>query len=249
MRLSCKKLLGLGLALAMTATIIPAGVTKAADVVTQIEIDPGVTNYADGDEPFITPTIHDGRLEINYLAWVCEADKTYVMGNDLSDPYATEGYSKFEKFEAGKTYDYVLSAALKKSTGSFSSDVKHVVFQDAKITITEDDSYYYATGILTTITPGTEGGLSDITEENTINVKKKVTLKYKTKKQTYKLNASCAAASKLTYQSNNKKIKVNAAGKVTIPAKWKGTVKITVKSPEDGLYQPSKAVVTIKVKK
>lgn len=250
MRRIVKKMLGLGMAVALVVGIVPLGTAKAADVIEEIEIDPGFDGYAAGDEPFITPTIHDDRLEINYLAWVCEADKTYAIGSELIDPYAKFGYTKFTTFEAGKTYDLVLSAAVKKEVGSFSENVKHIVFQDAKMTLSETETYYIATGTLESITPTESGGLETIKEENKITVKKtKVTLKYKKKKQTYKLGATSVGNSVLTYKSNNKKIKVSASGKVTIPAKWKGTVKITIKSPDDSLYTASKLVVTIKVKK
>lgn len=251
MRRIVKKMLGLGMAVALVVGIVPLGTAKAADVIEEIEIDPGFDGYAAGDEPFITPTIHDDRLEINYLAWVCEADRTYEISSEkMEDPYAIFGYTNFASFEAGKSYALVLSVAVKKKVGSFAENVKHVHFQDAEMTITENDTYYIATGTLETITPNESGGLETLKEENKITVKKtKVTLKYKKKKQTYKLGATSVGNSVLTYKSNNKKIKVSASGKVTIPAKWKGTVKITIKSPDDSLYTASKLVVTIKVKK
>ncbi|MBQ3783985.1 MAG: hypothetical protein II838_11170 [Lachnospiraceae bacterium] len=244
------KLLGLGMAVAMAVSIIPLGTVKAADVIDVIEIDPGFNGYADGDEPFITPTIHDDRLEINYVAWVCEADKTYAIGNDLSDPYADQGYTMFTKFENGKTYDLVLSSAVRKDVGSFAENVKHIVYNTVPMTLSEDETYYYATGTLESITVSEGGGLETIKEENKITVKKKkVSLKYDKKKQKYKLGASCVGKSKLTYKSNDKKVKVSEKGVVTIPAKWKGTVKITIKSPDDSLYTASKLTVTITVKK
>ena len=47
------------------------------------------------------------------------------------------------------------------------------------------------------------------------------------KAQSFKLNAK-ATSGKLTYKSNNKNVKVDANGKVTIAKKFKGTAIITV---------------------
>ena len=52
---------------------------------------------------------------------------------------------------------------------------------------------------------------------------------------------------KLTYKSDNSKIKVSSKGKVTIAANYAGTAKITIKAASDGVYKEASTTVTVKV--
>ena len=82
--------------------------------------------------------------------------------------------------------------------------------------------------------------------DNTITAKD-IFKDYSTKKQTVKLNAKVNGGAKLTYTSNNKKVKVDGSGKVTIPAKFVGTVKLTIKSAETDKYRAATKTVTLTV--
>lgn len=50
------------------------------------------------------------------------------------------------------------------------------------------------------------------------------------KKQTWTIGAKASNGAKLTYSSSNSKVKVSSAGKVTVPKKFAGKVKITIKT-------------------
>lgn len=50
------------------------------------------------------------------------------------------------------------------------------------------------------------------------------------KKQTWTIGAKASNGAKLTYTSSNSKVKVSSAGKVTVPKKFAGKVKITIKT-------------------
>ena len=72
------------------------------------------------------------------------------------------------------------------------------------------------------------------------------TLSYSTKARTLTINAR-ATAGKITYKSNNSKVKVTSAGKVTIPAKFTGTVKITISTAGNSIYSTATKTITITV--
>lgn len=73
------------------------------------------------------------------------------------------------------------------------------------------------------------------------------TLKYSAKAQTITLKPK-ATAGKITYTSNNKKVKVSKKGKVTIAKKFTGKATITIKVTDKN-YKTATKKVTIKVKK
>ena len=50
------------------------------------------------------------------------------------------------------------------------------------------------------------------------------------KSQSWTIGAKASNGAKLTYKSNNAKVKVSSSGKVTVPKKFAGTVKITIKT-------------------
>ena len=83
--------------------------------------------------------------------------------------------------------------------------------------------------------------------------KNKITASNKTKtwskkKQTVKLGAKAKGGAKLSYKSNNKKVTVSSSGKVTIPAKFTGKVKITITSAKTTEYKKTTKTVTVTVK-
>lgn len=63
------------------------------------------------------------------------------------------------------------------------------------------------------------------------------------KSQSWTIGAKASNGAKLTYKSNNAKVKVSSSGKVTVPKKFAGTVKITIKTGK------TSKVVTLTVKK
>lgn len=63
------------------------------------------------------------------------------------------------------------------------------------------------------------------------------------KSQSWTIGAKASNGAKLTYKSNNAKVKVSSSGKVTVPKKFAGTVKSTIKTGK------TSKVVTLTVKK
>jgi hypothetical protein len=70
---------------------------------------------------------------------------------------------------------------------------------------------------------------------------------YSSKSQSFSIRAKCNSTGKLTYSSNNKSVKVNSAGKVTVKAKFIGKATITIKAAASGSYpaQTKKIKVTV----
>ena len=87
---------------------------------------------------------------------------------------------------------------------------------------------------------GSRKVLNKITASN----KTKVT---STKAQTFTLGAKALGGAKLTYKSNNKSVKVDKKGKVTIAKKFVGHATITITAAETKKYDPASKKVTITV--
>ena len=68
------------------------------------------------------------------------------------------------------------------------------------------------------------------------------------KTQTVKINAKVNDGAKLTYSSNNKSVKVNAKGKVTIARKFTGKAVITITAAETGKYKKTSTHITVTVR-
>ena len=68
------------------------------------------------------------------------------------------------------------------------------------------------------------------------------------KAQTVKVNAKVNAGAKLTYSSNNKSVKVNAKGKVTIAKKFTGKAVITITAAETNKYKKTSMHITVTVR-
>lgn len=75
------------------------------------------------------------------------------------------------------------------------------------------------------------------------------TVKASSRTQTVKLGVTVKGSNKISYSSSNRKIKVSSKGVVTIPAKFVGTVTITIKASETTIYKAALKRVTVKVKK
>lgn len=82
---------------------------------------------------------------------------------------------------------------------------------------------------------------------NTITVEN-VTKTASTKAQTVKLGAKAKESAKLTYQSDNKSVKVDKNGKVTIAKNFVGKATITVTAAATKTYQATTKKVTVTVK-
>ena len=68
------------------------------------------------------------------------------------------------------------------------------------------------------------------------------------KTQTVKINAKVNDGAKLTYSSNNKSVKVNAKGKITIARKFTGKAVITITAAETGKYKKTTTHITVTVR-
>ena len=68
------------------------------------------------------------------------------------------------------------------------------------------------------------------------------------KPQTVKINTKVNDGAKLTYSSNNKSVKVNAKGTVTIAKKFTGKAVITITAAETGKYKKTSTHITVTVR-
>lgn len=68
---------------------------------------------------------------------------------------------------------------------------------------------------------------------------------YSTSKQSFSIGAKAKESAKLSYSSDNKKVTVSSAGKVTIAAKFIGTATITIKSAATTNYNATSKKITI----
>ena len=72
-------------------------------------------------------------------------------------------------------------------------------------------------------------------------------IKQQRKLQSFTINAKQAGDAKLTYSSNNKNVKVNSSGKVTIAKGFIGTATITITAKETAGYKAASKKITITV--
>lgn len=68
------------------------------------------------------------------------------------------------------------------------------------------------------------------------------------KGQTVNINAKVNGGAKLTYSSNNKSVKVNAKGKITIAKKFVGKAVITITAAETATYNKTSRRITVTVR-
>lgn len=69
------------------------------------------------------------------------------------------------------------------------------------------------------------------------------------KKYRFKLNAKTNSNAKLKYKSNNKNIRVNYKGIITVKKNYYGKAKITLSTKETGIYRAKKKTITVRIKK
>lgn len=88
--------------------------------------------------------------------------------------------------------------------------------------------------------------LTKVLDANTITAANK-TLTAKNAVQTFAIGAKVKGGAKLTYKSNNAKVQVNTAGKVTVAKGFVGTAKITITAAETSTYKMTTKTITVKV--
>ena len=93
------------------------------------------------------------------------------------------------------------------------------------------------------------GTSSDAQNYNTITASNKTMTVSASKARIWAINAKAKGGAKLSYKSSNAKVKVSSTGKVTIPKKFAGTVKITITASATKAYAKTSKVVTLTVKK
>ena len=93
------------------------------------------------------------------------------------------------------------------------------------------------------------GTSSDTQNYNIITASNKTMTVSASKVRTWSINAKAKGGAKLSYKSSNAKVKVSSTGKVTIPKKFAGTVKITITASATKAYAKTSKVVTLTVKK
>ena len=93
------------------------------------------------------------------------------------------------------------------------------------------------------------GTSSDTQNYNIITASNKTMTVSASKVRTWSINAKTKGGAKLSYKSSNAKVKVSSTGKVTIPKKFTGTVKITITASATKAYAKTSKVVTLTVKK
>ena len=97
---------------------------------------------------------------------------------------------------------------------------------------------------------GEESGNADATPlmGNKISVNTAVFLTYNKKKAIkFQIKATASDGTKLSYTSNNKRVKVNANGKVSVPKGFKGKFVITVKAKATANYGSAQKKITFMV--
>nr|WP_295265486.1 leucine-rich repeat protein [uncultured Blautia sp.] len=94
-----------------------------------------------------------------------------------------------------------------------------------------------------------DGTSSETQNYNTITASNKTMTVSASKARTWAINAKAKGGAKLSYKSSNAKVKVSSTGKVTIPKKFTGTVKITITASATKAYAKTSKVVTLTVKK
>ncbi|MDO4308131.1 MAG: Ig-like domain-containing protein [Eubacteriales bacterium] len=147
-----------------------------------------------------------------------------------------------------------LSIGAKAKGGKFtykSNNSKITVDKTGKVTIAKN----YAGKATITITAG-NSNYQTVKKNITVTVNRianvitasNATRNYSAKAQTFSLGVKQKGKGKITYSSNNKMVKVNSAGKVTVSAKFVGKAVITVKAAASGIYKAVSKQITVTVK-
>ncbi len=166
------------------------------------------------------------------------------------------GVSALAAEEAGDGSRSAVSVADTSDYGESGNAGKDDQYKDAVPDGTDDDTEAVGTESgnageesgnakeITVISPAITTGI----KSNKISVKSPVFLTYKKNKvRKFQLKASAKGGAKLTYQSNNKRVKVSASGLVKVPKGFKGKFVITVKAEATAGYAAAKKKVTFMV--
>lgn len=156
------------------------------------------------------------------------------LTNIVIPPEVTE----MDQYAVGYYYDSFLDKEVK---------IKGFIIYGEKGSTAEKYANQYG---FTFVSKSFSGGTSsDAQNYNTITASDKTMTVSASKARTWAINAKAKGGAKLSYKSSNAKVKVSSTGKVTIPKKFAGTVKITITASATKAYAKTSKVVTLTVKK
>lgn len=167
---------------------------------------------------------------------ITKADNS-VIASDITRPFS----AKAQTFRIGaKTTGGNLTYKSDNANVKVSDDGKVTIAAGtagkARITITAGDSNYR--NVTKTILVTVPKGANTITASD-------ITRSYSAKTQTVSIDSK-ATGGKLRYSSNNEKVHVDAAGKVTIAAQFSGMAKVTI-TAGDSNYQTVRKIINVTV--
>ena len=156
------------------------------------------------------------------------------LTNIVIPPEVTE----MDQYAVGYYYDSFLNKEVK---------IKGFIIYGEKGSAAEKYANEYD---FTFVSKSFSGGTSSDTQNyNIITASNKTMTVSASKVRTWSINAKAKGGAKLSYKSSNAKVKVSSTGKVTIPKKFAGTVKITITASATKAYAKTSKVVTLTVKK
>ena len=181
------------------------------------------------------------------------ASKNY---NEISD---TLQVTVTEPQAVKKISDCVVTLQSTSYTYDGGEKMPEVTVKDGSTTLTSGKDYevIYANNTNAGTAIVTVTGKGNYTGTKTVNftIKKAVnvitaanaTKVVSAKAQSFRIGAKAKGGAKLTYKSNNKSVKVDAKGKVTIAKKFVGQATITITAAETKKYDPASKKVTVTV--
>ena len=156
------------------------------------------------------------------------------LTNIVIPPEVTE----MDQYAVGYYYDSFLDKEVK---------IKGFIIYGEKGSTAEKFANQYG---FTFVSKSFSGGTSsDAQNYNTITASNKTMTVSASRARTWTINAKAKGGAKLSYKSSNAKVKVSSTGKVTIPKKFAGTVKITITASATKAYAKTSKVITLTVKK
>ena len=177
----------------------------------------------------------------------CESPVARVFGAQLKDISGAE----VTLSETAYTYDGTVrtpAVTVKMDGDILKNDVDYTVEYannvkpgTATATVVGKGSYTGSVSVSFTIKP--QSAKSD----NTIKASD-ITKNVSKKAQTVNIKASTLGGAKLTYSSDNKSVKVNAGGKITIVKNFTGKAVITITAAETAKYKRISAKITVTVR-
>ena len=153
-----------------------------------------------------------------------------------------------------------IGSAANHYNGGYSFDIWYDLNSELGFRLKQGTTYYYAFygvkdgeiivgDVSAFVTGGTAPTQPTTVEKSkTVITVSDVTLTKSGKAQTFSLNATVNSGGKLTYSSDNKSVKVDSKGKVTVAKNFTGTATITVKAAAKGNYKKASKKVTVTVK-